>query len=90
MGLLGLVDLLLLLVQIVLIARAVLDWSVALAGPAMPGSFRSRAMDGVHRITEPMLAPVRRILPPLRVGGVSIDLAFIVLFVVIGVLRTII
>lgn len=90
MGLLALVNLVLLIVQFLLIARAVLDWSVALAGPAMPGSFRSRATRAVTAVTEPMLAPIRRVLPPLRVGGVAIDLAFIVLFLGISVLRTVI
>jgi YggT family protein len=90
MGLLALVNLVLLAVQFLLIARAILDWSVALAGPAMPGSFRSRATSGVTAVTEPILAPVRKVLPPLRVGGVSIDLAFIVLFLGISVLRALI
>ncbi|MBG0562789.1 YggT family protein [Actinoplanes aureus] len=90
MGLLALVNLVLLVVQLLLVARAVLDWSVALAGPAMPGSFRSRATSGVTAVTEPILAPVRKVLPPLRVGGVSIDLAFIVLFLGISVLRALI
>ncbi|WP_328477388.1 YggT family protein [Actinoplanes sp. NBC_00393] len=90
MGLLALVNLVLLAVQFLLIARAILDWSVALAGPAMPGSFRSKATVGVTKVTEPILAPVRKVLPPLRVGGVSIDLAFIVLFLGISVLRTLI
>ncbi|MEV6300128.1 YggT family protein [Actinoplanes sp. NPDC051861] len=90
MGLLRLIDLVLLIVQFLLIGRAVLDWSVAIAGPAMPGSFRSRATTAVTKVTEPILAPVRRVLPPLRVGGVGIDLAFIVVFLAISILRTII
>ncbi|GLX99899.1 MULTISPECIES: YggT family protein [Actinoplanes] len=85
-----LIDLALLLVQLLLVARMVLDWSVTLAGPAMPGSFRSRALSGVYSVTEPMLAPIRKVLPPLRVGGFAIDLAFIVLFLGIGIIRTII
>ncbi len=90
MGLLSLIDFALLIVQLLLVARMVLDWSVTLAGPAEPGSFRSKALSGVYTVTEPMLAPVRRVLPPLQVGGVALDLAFIVLFLGIGILRTII
>jgi YggT family protein len=84
---LGLVDLALLLVQLLLVVRAVLDWSVALAGPSVPGSVRSRLTTGVHAVTEPILAPVRRLIPPLRLGAVGIDLAFIVLFVGILLIR---
>ncbi|BCJ55196.1 hemolysin activation protein [Actinoplanes sp. NBRC 14428] len=82
------VSLLLLVLQVLLIARAVLDWSVVLAGPPFPGSVRSRLSTGVRAVTEPILAPVRRVLPPLRVGGASIDLAFIVVFLAIVIIRT--
>ena len=91
MGLvLGIVSLVLLLMQVLLIARAVLDWSVVLAGPSTQGSIRSHLSAGVFAVTEPVLAPVRRALPPLRMGGMAIDLAFIVVFVAIVVLRAVI
>ncbi|WP_306209980.1 YggT family protein [Actinoplanes sp. RD1] len=86
--LLFLVDTVLLLVQVLLIVRAVLDWSVALAGPSMPGSFRSRATRAVYSVTEPILAPVRRVVPPLRAGGVSIDVAFLIVFLAIVLIRS--
>jgi YggT family protein len=85
--LLALVSLLLLAFQVVLIARAILDWSAVLAGPSPHDSFRSRATVVVHKVTEPVLAPVRRVLPPLRLGGVAVDLSFIVVFVAIVVIR---
>jgi YggT family protein len=87
---LALVSFALLLLQVLLIARAILDWTVALAGPSVPGSFRSRLSLGVRAVTEPILAPVRRILPPLRIGGVGIDLAFIVVFLAIVIIRSLI
>ena len=91
MGLvLGFVSLVLLLLQLMLIARVVLDWSVALAGPAAPRSIRSRLSTAVRAVTEPILAPVRRFLPPLRLGPVAIDLAFIVVFIAIVVIRRLI
>jgi YggT family protein len=90
MGLLGILSLALLIVQFLLIARAVLDWSVVLAGPAMPGSFRSRVSGGVFAVTEPILAPVRRLIPPLRAGGMSIDLSFMVVFFAVVILRSLI
>lgn len=87
---LALVSLVLLLVQLLLVARAVLDWSVALAGPSMAGSLRYRLTAGITAVTEPILAPVRRVIPPLRVGGFSIDLAFIIVFFAIVLLRSLI
>jgi YggT family protein len=91
MGLvLGILSLALLLFQLLLIARAVLDWSVALAGPIAAGSVRARLTSAVWSVTEPVLAPVRRVLPPLRLGGVGIDLSFIVVLLAIVVLRQLI
>jgi YggT family protein len=87
---LALVSFVLLLFQLLLVARALLDWSVALAGPSATGSFRHRATAFVTTLTEPILAPVRRIVPPLRVGGVAIDLAFIIVFFGIVLLRALI
>ncbi len=87
---LALVDLVLLLVQLLLVARALLDWSTVLAGPAQAGGFRSKLMSGVYTVTEPILAPVRRVVPPLRIGGAAIDLAFLIVFFAIVVLRAII
>jgi YggT family protein len=84
---LGFVSLVLLLMQVLLIARALLDWSVVLAGPSATGSFRSRLSNGVRSVTEPILAPVRRVVPPLRAGGVSIDLSFIIVFLAIVLIR---
>ena len=55
MGLvLAIVSLVLLLVQVLLIARAVLDWAVVLAGPSAYGSVRSRLSAGVFAVTEPI------------------------------------
>jgi YggT family protein len=87
---LALVSFLLLLLQVLLIARVAVDWAVTLAGPGVPGSFRTRFSMAVRAATEPILAPVRRVLPPLRIGGVGIDLAFIVVFVAIIIIRAII
>jgi YggT family protein len=38
------------------------------------------------RICEPVLRPVRRVVPPVRVGGVGLDLSVLVVFLVIEVL----
>jgi len=74
----------------VLIARIVLDWSVVLAGPPAWGGFRAKAINVVTRITEPVLAPIRKVVPPLRVGGVAIDLSIILVFVALIVLRSLV
>lgn len=72
----------------ILLARVILDWSVVLAGPPAWGGFRAKAINVVVRITEPVLAPVRKFVPPLRVGGASIDLSLILVFIAIMILRS--
>lgn len=76
---------LLLLFEVVLVARMVLDWVGVLSPGGSAGLLRARRV--VHRITEPVLAPARRVLPPLRIGSFSLDLAFTVVFVAVLVLR---
>ena len=76
--------------QLILLARVVLDWAVVLAGPPVPGGARDRLTQALYRMTEPVLAPLRRVIPPLRVGGVGIDLSVILLFLLISVLRSIV
>jgi len=76
--------------QLILLARVVLDWAVVLAGPPAPGGARDRLTQALYRMTEPVLAPLRRVIPPLRVGGVGIDLSVILLFLLISVLRSIV
>jgi YggT family protein len=78
----------LLLFQIVLVARAVFDW-VAVASSGPEPEWRRTAQRVTHAVTEPVLAPVRRVLPPVRFGSVGIDLAFIVVFFAAVVLRQI-
>ena len=40
----------------------------------------------VFAVTEPPLKLLRRFIPPLRLGGVAIDIAFIVLFLLVQIL----
>ncbi|HEV3212384.1 MAG TPA: YggT family protein [Acidimicrobiales bacterium] len=71
---------------ICLFLRAILSWF-----PISYGSTAHRINSILVRITEPVIAPVRRVIPPLGSGGVSIDLSFlvvvIVLFFVINLIR---
>jgi len=66
---------------IVLVARALLSWV-----PVRPGSPVTGITRVLDRITEPVLRPVRRILPPIRAGGMGIDLSIIIVIVVAEIL----
>jgi YggT family protein len=76
----------LLLFELVMIVRAVLDW---VAVPAYGGGRSVRARELTHLVTEPVIAPVRRLVRPVRLGSVSFDLAFTLVFVAVLILRSI-
>jgi YggT family protein len=71
---------------LLMVARLVLDWAaVASVGP--PWVRRARRL--THAGTEPVIAPARRVLRPIRAGGISIDLAFTAVFVLVLILRSV-
>ncbi|MEN3308169.1 MAG: YggT family protein [Micromonosporaceae bacterium] len=87
---LAIVATVLLLFELLLLARAALDWTAMLAGAPTPGTVRQRVSTVVRALTEPVLGPVRRVLPPLRLGQVALDTSFIAVFVAVLVLRQIV
>lgn len=72
---------------VVMIVRMILDWTGLLGGGGSPALGRARSL--VYAGTEPVIAPVRRVLRPVRAGGIAIDLAFTVVFIGAVILRTI-
>lgn len=76
----GLLVVLLQLYAFVLLARVLLSWVPQLPEPLLP------LARGIAAITDPVLAPLRRVLPPLRIGAVALDLSVIVAFFVIRLL----
>lgn len=74
-------DILCWLVQLYVIAllgRIILSWF-----PISPGSPMAGVFSFLYSITEPVLGPVRRALPPIGGGGMRLDLSpIIVIFAV--------
>ncbi|HET7303148.1 MAG TPA: YggT family protein [Segeticoccus sp.] len=84
--LLDVVRLLLYLFLIVLIGRLVLDWVQVLAREWRPRGPMLVVAEGVYTITDPPLRAVRKVIPPLRLGNVQLDLAFMVLLLAVWLL----
>jgi YggT family protein len=79
---------LLLLYTWVLIARIILDLIVGMSGGRGPsGTAMVRTYGILYDLTEPVLRPVRRLIPPLRVGVAALDLSPIIVFALIFVLQ---
>ena len=86
----GILDLILLLAIIVLIARFVLDWVQMLARHWRPRGLVLVFCEGLYSITDPPLRAVRRVIPPLRLGAVMLDLSPMVLLIAIFILRAVV
>jgi YggT family protein len=86
-ALLALIGLVLVLFELLLIARIVVDLFGSLARPGAHSEGLDSARRVIYRLTEPVLAPVRRVVRPVRMGGVSFDIALTLVFVAVIVLR---
>ena len=54
-------------------ARIVVSWF-----PVQPGSTFASVVGFLYTITEPVLGPIRRAVPALRLGGMGLDLSPII------------
>jgi YggT family protein len=70
----------------VLLARFVLGMVMSIGRRWQPGRGAAAALEVVWSVTDPPLKALRRMIPPLRLGGVSFDLASLVLLVIVWVL----
>jgi YggT family protein len=80
----------LLVFLLLLIARFVVEWVMQLARSWRPAGLVAAGLEVVYSATDPPLKLLRRLIPPLRLGGISIDLGFIVLFFVVLVLMNVV
>ena len=49
-----------------------------------------RLYDALSKLIEPIMRPIRNVIPPLRVGGAALDLSPVILILGIGLLRRLI
>ncbi|WP_151524159.1 YggT family protein [Serinicoccus kebangsaanensis] len=71
----------------VLIARLVFDWVQVFAREWRPKGPVLVLANGIYSLTDPPLRALRRVIPPLRIGGVALDLGFLVLIIAVGIAR---
>ncbi len=74
---------------LVLFARVILDLLPLVAPTWSPPNFVVVLANFVYRLTDPPLKFLGKYIPPIRFGSIAIDVGFIVLFVGIKVLQTI-
>ncbi len=64
---------------LVLFVRLVLDWIQIFAREWRPRGVVLVVAEVVYTLTDPPLRAIRRVIPPLTLGSVRLDLAFMVL-----------
>jgi YggT family protein len=83
---LTLLRLVVLLFFLALIGRLIIDWIQVFSRDWRPTGVVLVLAEAVYSVTDPPLKALRRVIPPLRLGAVQLDLAFLVLFLICSIL----
>lgn len=75
---------------LVLIGRLVLDWIQVFARQWRPRGIILVVAEAIYTLTDPPLRAIRTVIKPVRIGGVALDLAFLVLILVVSLLLRIV
>ena len=60
---------------VLLLARFVLEWVQLFARQWRPRGIVAVLCEGIYSATDPPLRAIRRVIPPLRMGHVALDLS---------------
>ena len=88
--LLQIVSSVLLVFLILLFARFVVDWVMVLARSWRPQGLVAAGLEVVYSTTDPPLKAVRKVIPPLNLGAIRLDLGFMVLLIAVFILKGIV
>jgi YggT family protein len=75
---------------IALLIRLVVDWIQVFAREWQPKGLVLVVLEAIYTVTDPPLRAIRRVLPPLRIGSIALDLAFIVLIILVQILLVVV
>jgi len=76
--------------QILLIARIVVVYVMMFARSWRPGRVLAVVLEVIFSVTDPPLKALAKVIPPLRVGGITLDLSFLVLFIIVYILISVV
>ena len=63
----------------ILVARLILEWIPAFSPTWRPRGALLVVAEVLYTLTDPPVRLVRKVIPPVRIGSVSLDLSFLVL-----------
>jgi YggT family protein len=61
--------------------RFIVDWVQVFARRWEPHGVVLVLLEGVYTVTDPPIMALRRVIPPLRIGSVALDLSFLIVMV---------
>lgn len=77
----GILYLAVLIYLLLLLARLVLEWIQSYARDFRPSGPVLVLFEVVYTLTDPPVKALRRLIPPLRLGAVSLDLSLMILLI---------
>lgn len=77
----GILYLAVLVYLLVLLARLVLEWIQSYAREFRPSGLSLVLFEVVYTLTDPPVKGLRRLIPPVRLGRVSLDLSLMILLI---------
>lgn len=80
----------LLVYMILLVARLILEWIRAYARDFRPSGLVLVLFEFVYTLTDPPVNALRRLIPPLRIGAVALDLSLLILLLTGSILLSIV
>jgi len=75
------------LFKLALFIRIIIDYVRMFAKNWRPNSILLTFFEFIYSITDPPMRYVQRFVPPLRLGGISLDLSIIVLLIAVNLLQ---
>ena len=82
----GILNSILQLFLFALLGRLILDYVRMFAHSWRPKGIVLAIAELIYGVTDPVMKVARRLIPPLRLGAVAIDLSFIIVFFAIQIL----
>ena len=61
--------------------RFIVDWVQIFARQWTPRGVLLVALEVVYSITDPPIKALRRVIPPLRIGSIAVDLSFLIVMI---------
>ncbi|MET8428027.1 YggT family protein [Nocardia sp. NPDC059246] len=89
MALFQVLNLLLFLFWLLLISRVIVEFIRSFARDWRPTGFVVIILEVIFTVTDPPVKLLRRLIPPVNLGGIRLDLSIMVLLFIVFILMTI-